>query len=151
MLVIDGTRKSVPFANIASITSPRSFTFEIPSRSVRIDPTNNSYVADAINIRFKPDVFRGGLAFMSRKPQVPTSTLPGTEGGISNKALTFMVVNDLVVGTVANAIAIPIVFTRPESLATRQLLFINGNQTVNQPIFEPQVWANGTIHFYPTH
>jgi len=151
MLVTDGSRKSVPFTNIASIISPRAFTFEIPSRSVRIEPANNSYVADAINIRFKPAVFRGGLAFVSRKPVVPTSTLPGTEGGISNKALTFMAVNDIMVGTVANAIAIPIVFGRPTPLITRQLLFINGNQSDNQPLYSPQVWANGTIHFYPTH
>jgi len=152
MLLADGSRKSVPLSDVTAIISPRAFTFDIFSRSIRIQPADNSYAADTMNIRFTPSVVHSvhALAFRARKPQVPISTLPGAEGGISDKALDFMVVNDIVVGTIANCIGMPLVF-RPPSLVNRQLLFINGNQSDNQPLYSPQIWANGTIHFYPTH
>ena len=150
MELFDGTRKSVPLAAVTAIVSPRAFTFEIPSRSMRIQPADNSYAADAINISFSPAVFHhAALAFHSHKPKVPPSTLPGTEGGISSKTLAFFAINDIIVNTLANAIGIPLVM-RPPSLINRQLLFFNANESDGQPLFAPQIYANGTVHFYPT-
>jgi hypothetical protein len=150
MVLTDGTRKSVPLADITSLTSPRAFTFEIFSKSIRIQPADNSYTAEAMNIRFKPAMFHSAhaLAFMNRKPAVPTSRLPGTEGGISDKAIDFMVINDIAVGTIANVIGIPIAFSA-STLHSRQLLFIGANNSAGQPLFSPQVYANGSVHFYP--
>jgi hypothetical protein len=95
-------------------------------------------------------MFHSHLAlFSSNKPQVPKSTLPGTEGGISNKYIATMIATDIIAGTIAPAIAIPITFTR-STLHARQLEFINQNNSVALPPFSPQIWGNGTIHFYPT-
>jgi hypothetical protein len=59
-----------------------------------------------------------------------------------------MIATDIVSNTIAPAIAIPITFTR-STLHARQLLFFNENNSVSQPPFAPQIWQNGTIHFYP--
>jgi hypothetical protein len=150
MVLSDGMRKTIRLADISTRVSPRAFSFEIPSRSLHIQPTDNSYGADAINIRFNPAMLHSGMSLLTHKPQVPLSTLPGTEGGISDKALTFMVVNDIAAGTIANAIAIPLVFSA-STLHTRQLLYAAENAAAGQSKYAPQVYANGTIHYYPTH
>jgi hypothetical protein len=150
MILSDGTRKTLKLDEIASITSPRAFTFEIPTRSVKISPTDNTYVADAVNVNFRPSMFHSQIAFYSRKPKVPVSTLPGTEGGISNKTITFLAVNSFAVNTLANAIAIPIIFARSSSLGQEQILFRAGNLADGLNPYTPQRYANGTIHFYPS-
>ena len=146
----DGNSKSLPIDSILSIVSPRSYSFEISTEALRIDPTDNSYNGDATDIRFTPNVFHSRVAFLPQKSKVPRSTLAGTEGGINNKTLAMFAVNDVMINTVANVIAIPIVFGRPIPLITRQLLFFSGNASDGQPLYSPQVWANGTVHFYPT-
>ncbi len=151
MVLVDGTRRSINFSDISSITSPRAYPFKIPASSVTIEPSDGSYTAEVNEITFTPAMFRTRLAlFSSNKPQVPKSTLPGTEGGISNKYIATMIATDIISNTIAPAIAIPIVFTR-STLHARQLIFFNENNSVNQPLFSPQIFGNGSIYTYPTH
>lgn len=149
MVLADGTRRSVNFADLESITSPRAYPFKIPASSVKIEPSDGSYTAEVAMASFSPAMFHSHLAlFSSNKPRVPKSTLPGTEGGISDKYIATMIATDIITGTIAPAIAIPITFTR-STLHARQLSFINQNNSVALPPFNPQIWSNGTIHFYP--
>ncbi len=150
MVLVDGNRKSINFADVSSITSPRAYTFRIPATSLKIEPSDGSYTAEVNDISFSPAMFRSRIAlFSSNKPQVPKSTLPGTEGGISNKYIATMIATDILSNTIAPAIAVPIVFTR-STLHARQLLFFNENNSVNQPLFAPQIFGNGSVYFYPT-
>jgi hypothetical protein len=149
MVLVDGTHRSIDFSNVESITSPRAYPFKIPASSLKIEPSDGSYTAEVNSVSFTPAMFHSGLnLFATNKPQVPKSTLPGTEGGISNKYIATMIATDILVNTIAPAIAIPIVFTR-STLKDQQLLFINGNNSLAQPPFSPQVYANGTVHFFP--
>jgi hypothetical protein len=149
MVLADGTRRSVNFADLESITSPRAYPFKIPATSVKIEPSDGSYTAEVSAASFSPAMFHSHLAlFSSNKPRVPKSTLAGTEGGVSDKYIAMMIATDIVSNTIAPAIAIPITFTR-STLHARQLLFFNENNSVSQPPFAPQIWQNGTIHFYP--
>lgn len=150
MVLADGTRRAVGFAEIESITSPRAYPFKIPASSVKIEPSDGSYTAEVALASFTPAMFHSHLAlFSSNKPHVPKSTLPGTEGGVSDKYIAAMIATDIITGTIAPAIAIPITFTR-STLHARQLEFINQNNSVALPPFNPQIYSNGTIHFYPT-
>lgn len=150
MVLADGTRRSVNFSDIAAIQSPRAYPFRIPASSVKIEPSDGSYTAEVANASFTPAMFHSRLSlFSSNKPQVPKSTLAGTEGGISNKYLATMIATDIISGTIVPAVAIPIVFTR-STLHARQLLYINENAGSAQPPFSPQIWSNGSLHFYPT-
>jgi hypothetical protein len=149
MVLADGTRRTVNFSELESITSPRAYPFKIPASSVKIEPSDGSYTAEVTTASFTPAMFHSHLAlFGSNKPRVPKSTLAGTEGGVSNKYIATMIATDIISNTIAPAIAIPITFTR-STLHARQLLFFNENNSVSQPPFAPQVWSNGTIHFYP--
>lgn len=149
MVLADGTRRSVNFADLESITSPRAYPFKIPASSVKLEPSDGSYTAEVAMASFSPAMFHSHLAlFTSNKPHVPKSTLPGTEGGISDRYIAAMIATDIISGTIAPAIAIPITFTR-STLHARQLEFINQNNSVALPPFNPQLWSNGTLHFYP--
>lgn len=150
MVLADGTRRTVNFSDIAAIQSPRAYPFRIPASSVKIEPSDGSYTAEVASASFTPAMFHSRLSlFSSNKPQVPKSSLPGTEGGISNKYLATMIATDIISGTIVPAIAIPIVFTR-STLHARQLLYINENAGSAQPPFSPQIWGDGSLHFYPT-
>lgn len=150
MVLVNGTRRSVNFSEVASITSPRAYPFRIPANSVKIEPSDGSYTADVSNATFNTNMFHGRLAlFSSNKPHVPKSSLPGTEGGVSDKYIATMIATDIIVGTIAPAVAIPIVFTR-STLHARQLSFINQNADAGQPPFSPQFFSNGSVYFYPT-
>ncbi|CAN5380482.1 hypothetical protein BH10CYA1_BH10CYA1_21030 [soil metagenome] len=150
MVLADGTRRSVNFSDVAAIQSPRAYPFRIPASSVKIEPSDGSYTAEVASVSFTPAMFHSHLAlFSSNKPQVPKSTLPGTEGGVSNKYIATMIATDIIAGTIAPAIAIPIVFTR-STLHARQLQFINQNNGLAQPPFSPQIFGNGSVYFYPT-
>ena len=150
MVLADGTRRSVSFTDISAIQSPRAYPFRIPASSVKIEPSDGSYTAEVASVSFTPAMFHSHLAlFSSNKPQVPKSTLPGTEGGVSNKYIATMIATDIIAGTIAPAIAIPIVFTR-STLHARQLSFINQNNGLALPPFTPQVFSNGSVYFYPT-
>ena len=148
MILTDGTRKSVPLKQIETIVSPRAFTISMPASSMKIEPSDNSYQADAMSISFTPAMFHSGVRFLARGPQVPKSNLPGVEGGISNKILAQMVITDLVVNTVAPAIAIPVIFRGP-TLHDQQLLHGAGNASQGQPYFAPQFYKDGSVALYP--
>ncbi|HEY9676673.1 MAG TPA: hypothetical protein V6C76_01630 [Drouetiella sp.] len=143
----DGTRRTINFADITAVSSQHAFDFRIPASSVKIEPSDGSYTAEVTNASFGTSMLRGGL-LASHKPQVPKSTLPGTEGGVSNKYIAAMIATDILVNTVAPAVAIPITFTR-STLHARQLEFINSNNSVGQKPFTP-IFYDGTAHFYPT-
>ena len=54
MVLVDGTRRSINFSDISSITSPRAYPFKIPASSVTIEPSDGSYTAEVNEITFTP-------------------------------------------------------------------------------------------------
>jgi hypothetical protein len=146
MQVTDGTRKNILLKDVSDIYSSKAFNFEMLSSSLKIQPSNNSYNADATEISFKP-AHKGALGYIAHRPQQPASNLPGTEGGVKTSSLRQMVAIDIA-NMLAPAIAVPLIFRGP-SLAQRQVLQGYGNGSDGQPYFAPQTWANGTYHPFP--
>ncbi len=145
--LIDGTRKSIPFKDIADLTSGKAFNFELPSTKLKIQPDNSTYEADAATISFKPSTTRGVLNFVARRPEAPASRLPGAEGGVKNSTIATMVAADIA-NMIAPAIAAPLIYRGP-SLLDKQLLHGNGNVSDSLPYYAPQIYANGKYVPYP--
>lgn len=93
-------------SDIATIDSPRAFTFSIPVQDVKVDPASGSMTAEASQISFNAP--RGGakplLAFRGGRVEEPKSTLTGTEGGVTKSYIGSLVGLDM-----ANTFGPPIV------------------------------------------
>jgi len=109
-----GTRK-IGFSEIKSINSPRAFTFNIPSTTSRIVPTDATMSFEAASILLTPTPMAGKI-IASRKASLPKSTLPGTEPGISKTSLATFIALDII-NEIAPAIAIPLVLNRSTQAA----------------------------------
>jgi hypothetical protein len=109
-----GTRK-VAFAEIKSISSPRAYTFNIPSSTSRLVPTDAAISFDASSILLTPTPIAGKI-IAAKKASLPKSTLPGTEPGISKSALATFIALDII-NEIAPAIAIPLVLNRSTQAA----------------------------------
>jgi len=144
VVLADGSRRTINIVDISSILSPRAFTFRIIADSVKRDPSDGSYTADVSGVTF--DQRR---QVISQKPKIPQSTLPGTEGAVSNKQIATMIATDVLVSDVLPAIAIPLIFTR-STLHARQLLYTSRNSNAGQNAYAPQIYSDGTVHYYPT-
>lgn len=122
-LVIDtlpGQSKTIPLTSVANIISPYSFRFSAPASEVKLSPDTGTTICDASAISFSPARSNSGtkLASAYNPPlagstsntqhfKLPKSDLAGTEGGITKKAIAFMVTADIV-NTMAPAIALPL-------------------------------------------
>ncbi|MBX9720403.1 MAG: hypothetical protein K2X81_03315 [Candidatus Obscuribacterales bacterium] len=99
-----GTRK-VNFSDVKSIVSPRAFSFNIPTPTARLSPTDNSLSFDSNLIRVSPSIARARFA---HRPSVPQSTLAGADTGISNRAIGTFIALDII-SEIAPAITAPLV------------------------------------------
>lgn len=142
MKLKDGTNKNLDFTTIKTIISPRAFTFNVPASGVKIDPANGAMTFDAtlINVA-QTRIVHKLIALNSVK--VPKSNLPGTEPGISTKALALMFAMDVVV-EMAPAIVVPLVLQKGTQKGALNKLRSSGNQALvngNAPPPTPPVYA----------
>jgi hypothetical protein len=110
-----GGTKKVAFSDIRTISSPRAFTFNIPSSTARLVPSDAAISFEAGSIMLTPTPIAGKI-IASKRPALPKSTLPGTEPGITNSALATFIALDIV-NEIAPAIAIPLVLNRSTQAA----------------------------------
>jgi hypothetical protein len=142
MKLKDGSTKNIEFATIKSIDSPRAFTFNIPAAGVKIDPADGAITFDAtiINVA-QMRVLHKLIASNSIK--VPKSNLPGTEPGISKKALALMFAMDVTID-IAPAIVVPLVINHGTQQGALNRLRSAGNEALvngNAPPPTPPVYA----------
>jgi hypothetical protein len=112
---VDGGTKKVAFSEIKTISSPRAYTFNIPSSTSRLVPTDAAMSFDASSILLTPTPIAGKI-IAAKKASLPKSTLPGTEPGISKSALATFIALDII-NEIAPAIAIPLVLNRSTQAA----------------------------------
>jgi len=129
--VDSGGTKKLAFAEIKSISSPRAFTFNIPSSTTRLVPTDAAMSFDASSIKLTPTPIAGKI-IAAKKASLPKSTLAGTEPGISKSALATFIALDIV-NEIAPAIAIPLVLNRStQAAALNQLNRVGVQAAFNQ-------------------
>ena len=124
-----GTRK-IAFADIKSISSPRAFTFNMPSSTSRIVPSDATIAFDVASIVLTPTPIAGKI-IAAKKATLPKSTLAGTEPGISKSMLATFIALDIV-NEIAPAIAIPLVLNRSTQAAALNELNRVGVQSAFQ-------------------
>ncbi len=138
---LPGQTRTLALANVKNIVSPFSYRFSAPASDVKLSPENGMTTCDASAATFalarplgqpqsaiatqpRPRMFGG-----ASKPvfTLPKSTLAGTEGGISKKAITAMVAADAA-NTLAPMIALPLTMALGQGRAENTL---NGYTNAN--------------------
>ena len=113
-----GAMQKLLFTEIKNINSPRAYIFTATCQSSKIAPANTAVQLEASDISFSPTFAHGSIM---RTASVPTSTLAGTEPGITKSQLTTMIGMN-VFTDLAPAIAIPLALNRgTNSQAQREL------------------------------
>jgi hypothetical protein len=139
---LPGQTRTLALANVKNIVSPFSYRFSAQASDVKLSPENGMTTCDATTATFalarplgqsqsavatqpRPRMF--GVA---SKPvfTLPKSTLAGTEGGISKKAITAMITVDAA-NTLAPMIALPLTMALGQGRAENTL---NGYTTANR-------------------
>ena len=103
----DGTTENISFADIKTIRSPRAFTFNIVAPPLQLSPSPSSLKFEANQIQFAQTRTQHNLLAM-KQASLPISRLPGTERGISNRAIAIFVAFDIT-NIIAPAIVAPLV------------------------------------------
>lgn len=139
---LPGQTRTLALANVKNIVSPFSYRFSAQASDVKLSPENGMTTCDASTATFalarplgQP---QSAIATQSRprmfgaasKPvfTLPKSTLAGTEGGISKKAITAMITADAA-NTLAPMIALPLTMALGQGRAENTL---NGYTTANR-------------------
>jgi len=136
---LPGQSKTLALPTIANIVSPYSYRFSAAASAVKLSPDTASTLCDASTVTFAPARLQSGVKIASASTPVlassssqhfklPKSILAGTEGGITKKAIAFMITADFV-NTAAPCIAIPLVATLGTRRAHRT---INGYTDANR-------------------
>jgi hypothetical protein len=121
-----GATRKVEFSEIKTINSPRAFRFTIPATTTKISPEDGSITIDADKINMSPAFLHGNL--ICSNPEVPKSTLAGSDPGIRKTSIATFLALDIV-NEIAPAIVIPLVLNPGTSeQANRQLLLWNISQ-----------------------
>jgi len=110
-----GPSRKVNFAEIKTISSPRAYTFNIPTATTRLVPTDTSLTIDAALIRLAPTALNAHL-IASRKATLPRSTLPGADPGVSKGTIASFIALDII-SYVAPAVSIPLVLNHSTQTA----------------------------------
>jgi hypothetical protein len=139
---LPGQTRTLALANVKNIVSPFSYRFSAQASDVKLAPDSGMTTCDASTATFalarplgQP---QSAIAAQSRprmfgvasKPvfTLPKSTLAGTEGGISKKAITAMITVDAA-NTLAPMIALPLTMALGQGRAENTL---NGYTTANR-------------------
>ncbi|MFA6208505.1 MAG: hypothetical protein WCT03_05300 [Candidatus Obscuribacterales bacterium] len=141
---LPGQTRTLALANVRNIVSPYSYRFSATASGVKLSPETGTTTCDASTVSFAPARLGStsssptALApgqpkarlFASNQPvlKLPKSTLAGTEGGISKKAITAMVAVDAA-NTLAPMIALPLTMALGQGRAENTL---NGYTEANR-------------------
>ncbi|CAN5298960.1 hypothetical protein BH11CYA1_BH11CYA1_22320 [soil metagenome] len=140
---LPGQSRTIALANVKNIVSPFAFRFSALASDVKLSPESGMTVCDASTASFALAQPLGstGSAALSSQPRprmfgiasqpvlkLPKSTLAGTEGGISKKAITAMVTVDAA-NTLAPMIALPLTMALGQGRAENTL---NGYTAANR-------------------
>jgi hypothetical protein len=112
---VEGQSRKVSFGDIATISSPRAFAFNIPVTGQPAGSNLTSLTFESSNMTMLPTL--GGPLLASRKATVPVSTLPGAEVGISNTAIATFVALDILISDIAPAVSIPLTLNKSNTQA----------------------------------
>ncbi len=139
---LPGQTRTLALANVKNIVSPFSYRFSAQASDVKLSPDNGMTTCDASTATFalarplgQPQAAtaaqsRPRMFGVASKPvfTLPKSTLAGTEGGISKKAITAMITADAA-NTLAPMIALPLTMALGQGRAENTL---NGYTTANR-------------------
>ncbi len=152
--VLPGQSKNIALANVKNIVSPYSYRFSAPAGDVKLSPDTGTTLCDAGVVSFAPSSSQPRLAsvFTSRPGsstpvlKLPKSDLAGTEGGITKKAIAFMITADAV-NTIAPAIAIPLTATLGTRRAENTLNGYTNANLLNDFVFKIPLVTSPTSRF----
>ncbi len=152
--LLPGQSKNIALANVKNIVSPYSYRFSAPAGEVKLSPDTGTTICDAGIVTFAPSSSQPRLASMftsrpgSSTPvlKLPKSDLAGTEGGITKKAIAFMITADAV-NTIAPAIAIPLTATLGIRRAENTLNGFTNANLANDFIFKIPLVTPPTSRF----
>ena len=145
---LPGQTRTLALANVKNIVSPYCYRFSAPASDIKLSPENSTTICDASKATFalsqplgsqsqlvqsqtgqtsgqpKASMFRGPSQAVLK---LPKSTLAGTEGGITRKAITAMIAVDAA-NTLAPMIALPLTMALGQGRAENTL---NGYTAAN--------------------
>lgn len=144
---LPGQTRNLALANVKNIVSPYCYRFSAPASDVKLSPETGITVCDASTVTFALSQPLAALSTLSPSQQtlsgqpksrmfsgpsqavlkLPKSTLAGTEGGISRKAITAMIAVDAA-NTLAPMIALPLTMALGQGRAENTL---NGYTAAN--------------------
>lgn len=151
---LPGQTRTLALANVKNIVSPYSYRFSAPASDVKLSPDTGTTICDASTATFALSQPLGSLSqttlsqstqaqsqqTLTGRPKsrmfsgpsqavlkLPKSTLAGTEGGISRKAITAMIAVDAA-NTLAPMIALPLTMALGQGRAENTL---NGYTAAN--------------------
>lgn len=141
---LPGQTRTLALANVKNIVSPYSYRFSATASDVKLSPETGTTTCDASIVSFAParlgSTSSSPTALAPAQPKarlfasnqsvlkLPKSTLAGTEGGISKKAITAMVAVDAA-NTLAPMIALPLTMALGQGRAENTL---NGYTEANR-------------------
>ncbi len=127
----NGQIKTYASDEIKSISSVKCFSFSIPTKIPKINPTDNSLEGQAYKISFTPSQRNVSFfASISNNAITPKSTLAGTEGQISKKFIAALIGMDIAVD-LAPFIAIPATFGPTTQYARAKGILNSANNVSN--------------------
>lgn len=102
----EGATRKVNFSDVKSVKSPRAFSFNIPTPTARLSPTDSTLSFESNLITMSPSTSQP--RFASTRAIVPRSTLAGADPGVTDRTIGMFVALD-VFSEIAPAISIPLV------------------------------------------
>lgn len=142
---LPGQTRTLALANVKNIVSPYCYRFSAPASDVKLSPETGTTVCDASTATFALSQLAQSQSGQSQSAlsgqpkarmfsgpsqaalKLPASTLAGTEGGITKKAITAMIAVDAA-NTLAPMIALPLTMALGQGRAENTL---NGYTAAN--------------------
>ncbi|MBP9090765.1 hypothetical protein KBI23_07010 [bacterium] len=158
---LPGQTRTLALANVKNIVSPYCYRFSAPVSDVKLSPENGTTVCDASSATFtlsqlaqsqsQPALSSQPKARMFSGPsqaalKLPKSTLAGTEGGITRKAITAMIAVDAA-NTLAPMIALPLTMALGQGRAENTLNGYTAANNLNDFVLHIPLVAPPTAKF----
>lgn len=168
---LPGQSRTLALANVKNIVSPYCYRFSAPASDVKLSPEDGSTICDASTATFALSQPLASLSQSAQSPmtlqpgqtsgqpkqrmfsgpspvalKLPKSTLAGTEGGITKKAIIAMVAVDAA-NTLAPIIALPLTMTIGQGRAENTLNGYTNANLINDFILKMPLVTPPTAKF----
>jgi hypothetical protein len=163
---LPGQTRTLALANVKNIVSPYCYRFSAPASDVKLSPENGTTSCDASSATFALSQLAQSQSAQSQKQQalsgqpkprmfsgpsqaalkLPASTLAGTEGGITRKAITAMIAVDAA-NTLAPMIALPLTMALGQGRAENTLNGYTAANNLNDFVFKIPLVTSPTAKF----